>query len=75
VAATSGHPFSRGPSGSQHVLNAEKRTTIPVDTAERGQVVLLTHLLRLNPRDGPELAHLVHTHACWRACGGLIVGL
>jgi hypothetical protein len=31
---------------------ADERTTVPVDTAEGGQVVRLTHLLRLNPPDG-----------------------
>src|SRR6516162_9206025 len=31
---------------------ADERTTVPVDTAEGGQVVWLTHLLRLNPPDG-----------------------
>ena len=29
-----------------------ERTTVPVDTAEGGQVVRLRHLLRLNPPDG-----------------------
>jgi len=31
---------------------ADERTTVPVDTAEGGQVVRLAHLLRLNPPDG-----------------------
>jgi hypothetical protein len=31
---------------------ADERTTVPVDTAEGGQVVRLTYLLRLNPPDG-----------------------
>ena len=30
----------------------DERTTVPVDTADGGQVVRLTHLLRLNPPDG-----------------------
>ena len=32
--------------------HADERTTVPVDTAEGGQVVRLAHLLRLNPPDG-----------------------
>ena len=32
--------------------SADERTTVPVDTAEGGQVVRLAHLLRLNPPDG-----------------------
>ena len=31
---------------------ADERTTVPVDTAEGGQVVRLAHPLRLNPPDG-----------------------
>src|ERR1700733_5543317 len=31
---------------------ADERTTVPVDTAEGGQVVRLTYLLWLNPPDG-----------------------
>jgi hypothetical protein len=31
---------------------ADERMTVPVDTAEGGQVAKLTHLLRLNPPDG-----------------------
>jgi len=31
---------------------ADERTTVPVDTAEGGQVVRLAHLLRLNLPDG-----------------------
>jgi hypothetical protein len=33
-------------------MHADERTTVPVDTAEGGQVVRLAHLLRLNPPDG-----------------------
>src|SRR6185437_14924738 len=32
--------------------HGDERTTVPVDTAEGGQVVRLAHLLRLNPPDG-----------------------
>jgi hypothetical protein len=32
--------------------HADERTTVPVGTAEGGQVVRLAHLLRLNPPDG-----------------------
>jgi hypothetical protein len=30
----------------------DERTTVPVDAAEGGQVVRLTHLLQFNPPDG-----------------------
>jgi hypothetical protein len=39
-------------SGSEKQWVADERTTVPVDTAEGGQVVRLAHLLRLNPPDG-----------------------
>ena len=40
------------PAAARRRTHADERTTVPVDTAEGGQVVRLTHLLRLNPPDG-----------------------
>jgi hypothetical protein len=38
--------------GRARRTHTDERTTVPVDTAEGGQVVRLAHLLRLNPPDG-----------------------
>ncbi len=40
------------PGAARRRTHADERTTVPVDTAEGGQVVRLAHLLRLNPPDG-----------------------
>jgi hypothetical protein len=47
---TSANPARPAVSPSEQ--EADERTTVPVDTAEGGQVVRLAHLLRLNPPDG-----------------------
>jgi hypothetical protein len=46
-----GGPVRAVPKTRPH-MHADERTTVPVDRAEGGQVVRLTHLLRLNPPDG-----------------------
>ena len=40
------------PGAARRRTHGDERTTVPVDTAEGGQVVRLAHLLRLNPPDG-----------------------
>ncbi len=40
------------PGAARRRAHDGERTTVPVDTAEGGQVVRLAHLLRLNPPDG-----------------------
>src|SRR4029079_427594 len=40
------------PGAARRRTHTDERTTVPVDTAEGGQVARLAHLLRLNPPDG-----------------------